>query len=243
VKIKTILFSLAFISLFSCKKETIEIPAPTLLYDISGSVSLYDDGVTMVSDSGMLVSIEGSNPLVSATTDANGDFRLEEVEKGTYTLSYSKTGYGTYKIFGVDHTTNDPTIITMTPSLGQKSATQVSMTQANVINDTVVITANTNPAGNIGTSVYTRLLFSKNSNLGAMNFEYFTPVYVSNNNPISIRFSAAELISFGFQKGDKIYVNVSGESFWGNDYFDPNMGHQIFPNLLYSAEIVDFIVP
>ena len=131
----------------------------------------------------------------------------------------------------------------MTPSLGQKSATQVSNIQSSTVSDTVVITANTNPAGSIGTSVYTRLLFSKDPNLSVMNFEYFTPVYVSKNNPISFRFSAAELISFGFQKGDKIYVNVSGESFWGNDYFDPNMGHQIFPNLLYSAEIVDFIVP
>ena len=46
MKIETVLFSLAFISLFSCKKETIETPAPTLLYDISGSVSLYETGTS-----------------------------------------------------------------------------------------------------------------------------------------------------------------------------------------------------
>jgi hypothetical protein len=237
------IYSLVIIGRFACKKEENNTPAPTVLYDIIGSVNLYDQGPTAVSDSGMTVAIEGSNPSISAVTDIDGKFTLSEVPKGTYTLTYSKANYGVYKRFDVDHTSNQETIITNNPSLGQKSTTQVTISQANVVNDTLVLTTQTNPAGNVGTSVYLRVLFGKDSNLNPTNFEHFSPVYQSNNSPSVIKFSKQELLSFGFQSGEKVYVEVNGDSFFSNDYFDPTLNRQVFPNLLHSVGVLDFTVP
>ena len=230
--------------MLACKKEeTTTPPGPSIQYDIIGSVNLFDDGPNSVIDSGMVVAIEGSNPSISAVTDIDGEFTLSEVPKGTYTLTYSKADYGVYKRFAVDHNSNENTVITDNPSLGQKSSIQVTISQANVVNDSLVLTTQTNPAGNVGTTIYLRVLFGKDSNLSPTNFDHFTPVYFSNNSPSVTKFSKQELLSFGFQSGEEVYVEVNGESFFSNDYFDPTLNRQVFPNLLHSVGVLDFIVP
>ena len=65
----------------SCNKNKNEDPQPDILYNISGSVNLYDEGVTQVDSDGMTVSIVDANPAKTGTTDVEGKFSLEEVEK------------------------------------------------------------------------------------------------------------------------------------------------------------------
>jgi len=48
----------------------------------------------------------------------------------------------------------------------------------------------------------------------------------------------------GFASGSTVYVKIYGESFYGNDYDEPNQNIRVFPNLnLDSAEAVSFEVP
>lgn len=241
-----ILFSIsAFIllGLFSCKKDNPETPEPTILYDIAGSVNLYDEGTTLISNDGMTVTIEGSNPTVSAVTDADGKFRLPEVASGTYTLSYEKTDYGTFKKFNVDHTQKANTVITQSPSLGMKTTTNVILLNTSTSNDTVILTTTLQQNANNGNPKYVRVFMGKNSDLSAQKYDAYTPTYVKQINPSTIKYSRAELIDMGFQQGETVYVNVVGESFFANDYDDPDLNYRVFPNISWKATTTSFIVP
>lgn len=75
----------------------------------------------------MNVKVVGTTPLIQTTTNAEGKFTLPEVPFATYTLEYSKTGFGTFKKIGVIHGTNgQATFISDIPSLGQLSTTTVT---------------------------------------------------------------------------------------------------------------------
>lgn len=96
---KNILFPLVTIVsvlLFSCSNNDNEPTTPTKAA-ISGSVILYDEGTTLLDKSNMNVKVVGTTPLIQTTTNAEGKFTLPEVPFGTYTLEYSKTGFGTFK--------------------------------------------------------------------------------------------------------------------------------------------------
>lgn len=107
------------VAVSACSKDKSSIDEVVGSDNISGYVSLYDEGVGKVDDSGMTVTVEGVTPAVSAVTDAKGYFILPELRYGTYTLVYSKSGYGTYKRHNVAHTVElGGTFISPTPSLG-----------------------------------------------------------------------------------------------------------------------------
>ena len=80
----------------SCSSDD-DSPAAATKANISGSVNLYNESTNLVDLSNMTVSVLGTMPLISAVTDAEGKFVLSNVPFGTYTLEYTKNGYGTYK--------------------------------------------------------------------------------------------------------------------------------------------------
>ncbi|MCF6406575.1 carboxypeptidase-like regulatory domain-containing protein [Chitinophaga filiformis] len=105
-----ILFSLcclvALYSLFSCTREDLQgppgPPGDTGMYvplsgDIRGSVIVYDStGKALADHSGVIVTIDSTD--LKDTTDASGDYNFSQVPAGRYNFSYSKPGYGTYRI-------------------------------------------------------------------------------------------------------------------------------------------------
>lgn len=106
-KIILSLFSvIAVYSLFSCTKEG--EPGPTgppgdtgvyvpLQGDIRGKVIVYDSSGKAVADySGVIVTIDSTD--LKDTTDASGAYYFSEVPAGRYNFSFSKEGYGTYRI-------------------------------------------------------------------------------------------------------------------------------------------------
>jgi hypothetical protein len=74
--------------------------------NINGAVISRDTlSVTSSPDqSGVRVSLEGTN--FSATTDSNGYWQMQNVPVGTYVLTCEKNGYGTKKIYNIQHTGN-----------------------------------------------------------------------------------------------------------------------------------------
>lgn len=232
------------LGLLSCSTEETETPTtPNVLYDIKGSVNLFDEGVKEVSNSDMIVSIVGSDPQIFSTTDDNGDFILAEVEKGTYTLSFEKSGFGVFKLYNLEHNSNESTFITNNPSLGEKSTTSVSLLRASVSHDTLILNTTLDQNANIGNPRYVRVFFGTNSDLSPEKYDYYSPAYIKRINPFMIKYTSSELIAMGFQKGQKVYVNVAGDSFYANDYYDPDLERQIFPNLFWTDRGDNFIVP
>ena len=189
---KNILFPLVTIVsvlLFSCSNNDNEPTTPTKAA-ISGSVILYDEGTTLLDKSNMNVKVVGTTPLIQTTTNAEGKFTLPEVPFGTYTLEYSKTGFGTFKKIGVIHGTNgQATFISDIPSLGQLSTTTVTNVTATVLNNQVKLSITTNPAGNTANRRYVRYFLSTNAQISATNYTYFSAVFVAQINPFETNFA------------------------------------------------------
>ena len=234
----------ALIGLTSCSKDSNTGPEPITKANITSWVNLYDEGVTQIDNSGMTVSVEGTSPVISATTDVDGSFTLTEVPYGTYNLVYGKVGYGTFKRFGVEHKDGN-TIIPDAPSLGQKSSTSITnLTVSSSPNFPVIIGATTNPAANQANTRYIRFFFSTDPTVSNDNYVSVLETFKVNITPYNLNLSQASLDALDFPSGTTVYVKCYGESFWGNDYSDPNLGRDIFPNLNpNSAVAVSFVVP
>jgi hypothetical protein len=242
-KLLTII-TIAVVLLTSCKKDEATDPAPATKANITNSVNLYDEGTTKIDNSGMTVTVDGTSPLISATTDVDGKFTLIDVPFGTYTLLYEKSAYGTFKRFNVEHKDGN-TIIPDAPSLGQKSTTSVTnLTVSSNANFPVILGATTNPAGNLGNTRYIRFFFSTDPNVSNENYDSYLETFPANISPYNLNLSNASLDALDFTSGSTVYVKCYGESFWGNSYSDPNLNRDIFPNLNpTSAPAVSFVVP
>jgi len=227
----------------SCTKDENLIPETVTKANIIGSVNLYDESTTHKDNSGMIVSIAETTPVISATTDIDGNFTLTDVPFGKYTLVYTKTGFGTYKKLDIEHiNTGKSTIIYNTPSLGESSSTQITNLDTKIEANNIVLSITTTPAGNNGNIKYIRYFLSPKSNVSNINYTYFSAGLISKINPKEVVLTAKILSDAGFSSGETIFVKVYGDSFWSNQY--ENLQRMIFPNLNpNTAEAVSFIVP
>ena len=215
-------------------------PTPTSA-NITGSVNLFDDGVTEIDNSNMTVSVEGSS--ISAITNDSGQFTLSNVPFGTITLVYEKNGYGTFKKFNIVHNGGD-TFITETPSLGQTSTTRVTDLNVSQSSNTVTVATSMIPEANISNTRYLRYFFSTQSNVSNENYEAVLETLPAQINPYNLNIDDSSLTALGFTSGQTIYVKCYGESFWSNQYDNPESGTTIFPNLNQNTvNAVSFNVP
>lgn len=237
-----ILILILTVGLVSCSSDDSNNDTITKA-NITGSVNLYDEGTTLLDKSNMLIKVNGTNPLITALTNSNGQFVLEDVPFGTYTIEYEKENYGNFKKFNVVHQ-DGATAISSTPSLGKQSSTQITDLQVNVASNQVVFSITTNPAGNTSNRRYLRYFLSTNANVSNVNYMYYSATYVAQINPFQVTLSQTDLINAGFSSGQTVYVKVYGESFWGNEYLDANLNKMIFPNLnMNVVNAVSFVVP
>lgn len=200
--------------------------------NISGSVFLYGEGTERVDNSGMTVTVENSDPVRSATTGTDGKFVIADVPLGNHTLVFSKSGYGTFKMFDVAHVADDrPTVITTIPSLGAFSSTEVTGLVATVSGESVVIEATTTPAGNAGNSRYLRFFLDTDPDVSNVRYAVYSAAFIAKSNPFEKTFTKADLLAMGFTSGTTVYIRAYGDSYWSNQYDDPGLGRRVFPNL------------
>lgn len=238
-------FILLLVGFLSCKDSSTDTIVPATDADITGFVNLYDEGISLLENSGMKVSVQGSSPLISSTTDAKGKFVLSDVPFGTHTLVYEKAGYGTYKKPGVVHSTDgSPTFIANTPSLGKVSSTTVTNLTTSQDGSTILVAVTTSPAGSLGNTRYIRYFLSPTATVSKDNYSYVSSGFISQINPYQATLTSANLITWGFTSGQTVYVKVYGDAFWSNEYQETTTGPKIFPNLNgTSANSVSFKVP
>lgn len=238
----TLLVLLGMLSCSSSDDGT--TPDPITSSDIRGFVNLYDELTTQIANNGMKVTVEGTDPEKSALTDTDGEYTITDVPFGTYTLAYSKSGYGTFKRFEVGHSNPVDTNISDSPILGQASTTEVIDLGVSISGDEVVFDITIDPTANSNNPRYIRLFYHNEATVSNMVFTSFTETLEVKINPIQYTVTASDLSSLGFQSGTTVYVKVYGNSFFGNDYDDPDLGRRIFPNLnATAAEAVSFVVP
>ena len=226
----------------SCKKDE---PNPNTGTEgsMSGMVKLYDESQTPLPKDGMIVSIYGSNPLISDTTDATGKYHFNNVKYGTYSLIFTKPNYGIFILNNISHQT-EHTQISIIPSLGQRSTTKVLSNTAKDSLGSVFISVSTAPAATPDTAKYIRIFFNTNDMVSYEDFKSYTSVLISNSNPIEYRLNPHKLEDMGFTSGETVWFKSYGDSYYSNFHIEPLKGKHIFPNLnLNSAAASSFIVP
>jgi hypothetical protein len=244
-KIQLLLFIFTILFFVSCKKGN-NNPKPITKADITGSVNLFDDGTNKMDGAGMTISIEGSDPEKAATTNTKGIFTLSDVPFGTYDLIYSKTGYGTYKIFGIDHSGGQcgcTTVIRETPSLGKKSTSRIDHLSASPSGSDIILSLSTTPVPDSDHPGYIRLFFHTEAKVSYTNYQEFLGNYEIKTDPAEIKLCQSDLTDMGFYKGSTVYVIAYSDSYYTNQYTDPKQNTIVFPNLNLKSSIpVDFKV-
>lgn len=235
------LFGLAGFS--SCTKDDPD-PPDADKSDVFGSMKLFDEGPTQISNAGMVVSILGSIPLKTDTSDADGNFRLTDVLFGNITVVYSKEGYGTYKLINLPHDNTGQHNQLPTPVLGQLSSTSVIGLTDSVGTDNVRLYITIDPEGTVDEPKYVRLFFGS---VNTVDFNEYTSTFkltLITESPNEVLLTPIQLSNLGFPSGETVFVKVYGDSFYSNDYFDPGTGFQVFPNVNpVSASEITFVSP
>ena len=241
-KLAIIIVLTSVLTLFSCTKKDDPEPIGTE-GAIIGRVQLFDEAKNAKNNDGMIVSIYGSNPLISDTTDANGSYHFAHVKYGTYSLVFVKPNYGIFMINNVYHTL-ETTEVSITPNLGEISTTHIDNINSKDTLGSVFIYISTSPIGTANTPKYLRVFFHTSDMVGYDNFTSYTTVLQSTNNPLEYRLNPHKLEDMGFQSGETVWFKAYGESYYSNAHIEPLKGKHIFPNInLISAAANSFIVP
>ena len=219
---------------------------------ITGTIQTLDDKFNNTNDKeGIKITLTNYQN-TSVTTDANGKFTFENIPFDSYDLEISKAGYGTYKIFGLKHELKDngTTISTIVPSLQySKISTTVISSAAytgNTINNEpgVSFTVGFTPAASIANKCYARYFLSTSPNVSNSNYMAYSTVRYFLNNSSTAGLTSAELNLMGFTSGQTVYIKIYGESALANDYFNPNTGFRVFPNLnSTTVNAISFVMP
>ena len=227
--------------------------------NITGMILLYDnEGVAVTDNSGVTVSIDNNN--VSAKTDATGRWTLDSIPYGVYDLSFTKEGYATGKLMGVDHKANNhaTTVITHSRPLNQISALEITALQISNFdaNPTLAsliqagIAANgvhiqpvfANPSGK---NKPVRFFFSDNADVSSSNYAVTEIGRYSGiiNQTDNSNFTLSWFVGKGFKAGQTIYVKAYGDGFAQDDYEDPISGSSVFPSLSAKSANASFVLP
>lgn len=217
---------------------------------LTGKVQLWDDKTSTLSDnSGVTISIDDLTS-TTAVTDASGTYTFENLPYDVHNLTVTKSGYGTYRLFGVSHVASTTTTVgTVVPNiqLGRQSTTSVS--SFSYVGSTynggpgVSFSRTLSPAPSSSNRGFVRYFLSTSPTVSSTSYQYVTPVLSAISNGLS-GFSKDDLLNWGFTSGQTVYARIYGDSFQSNTYTDPNTNVRVFPNLNPTTPAaISFVVP
>jgi hypothetical protein len=247
-----IVFSILIITLFSACSEKDEF-APYLKGDIIGYAFCYDEYSNDLEDYSGIKVVTDPDRKYSAVTDKNGRYVLKNVLNGTYDLSFEKEGFGTMKMFGIQHLGGKPTIISYHYSDDYVIIYENITSHITAIyyqNDSLLADLAFSGEYRPG-SVYIRLLFSTQENFVLQSAEASKSIelweslikYKSRYGNVSV--------GLPFAHGEKVYCKAAIYSdhyfyydFIGiNKYYDFETGTTIYPNLSNENYEFSFTMP
>ncbi|MCX6207134.1 MAG: carboxypeptidase-like regulatory domain-containing protein [Bacteroidetes bacterium] len=234
--------------LIACNKPD---PGPPLNGKLTGSIQTWDDKSTSIADKGGITVTTEYPSVNSTTTDTSGKFSFDNLEFDKYDISFSKAGYGTYKIFSYAHSNNPTTAQTVNTipliNFAKISTTAITnmvflKTSVNgVIGVSFQVTVSPNPT--TLKRAFIRYFLSTSPSVADSSYVVYTPPIGTSSTVATDGFTNDELTGFGFSKGQKIYIKAYGESLRSNDFDDPNLRKRVFPNLNpTSAPAISFVM-
>ncbi len=241
---------------YSCKKSSIE--ESPITWELKGSVLLFDEGNSAVDKSGMEVSIENSNPVISTTTNASGDFVLKvDAALESFALVYSKPQFGTFKRYFTKSASDDLYELDWDnvkhktdgtwASLGSKSTVTINSLNASIVGDKLRLTFNV-ISPKVNGEKYARFLFQKNlpgisiNTVDKTRANWSVVWSVKNGENIMDLCLKCSAICDDWAKGDTIYMTAYGDSYYSNMYFDRSANALILPNLNLNSNLTSVAV-
>jgi hypothetical protein len=245
-----ILFFSVLVSLLlltSCNKKG--DPGPTgpagsfLSGDLIGYCYIGNHYGPPINNSGITVTAEGSG--VSASTDSAGRFVLYGLHTGTYTIAFSKSGYGTWKSQGFQFIGGGQTYF------GLANIFELPNYNVTHINVSTELIGYIDFKGSISDSTsgpyVNGLLFFGNSPDVSSDPKHYISSYSFNSVSQKLNFQfdmpTYYLSNYGFNRGQTLYVIAYSENA-GNPYLDLSTGRYIYPTLGTSpSNVTSFIIP
>lgn len=243
---------LGCILIASCSKKDTAPVLPTS-GNLTGNIQTWDDKLTSTTDMAGITVTLTNLANTSTTTDAQGKFSFANLPFDEYDLEISKSGYGTMKLLGVTHA-YDPSASTVGTtvipgfSFGKKSTTTVtafSVSGNNLSGEPgVSFNYTVSPVPTTASRAFVRYFLSNTADVSSTKYKAVSNVVNFSNLSAITGFTTSQLVGMGFSSGQTVYVRMYGDSFITNEYFQPNLGYKIFPNLnVTTVPAVSFVVP
>lgn len=248
MKNRNILISITiiiFLFIYSCGKIGTEGPVgpagPSLTGSIVGFVSLVDEfGVSIADKSGVIVTVDGFQPGLTAITNSDGRYQLDNLQTGTYDLVFSKNGYVTRIALSVLFLGGVKPIV-YNVTLGQKTTTVVSgLTLTPTSSTTLTIGVTVSPAIPTGYARYVRFYYGKSNTVSYTNY-VTTNRYSVSTSPASINMSWDKV---NYPTGSTLYVIAYGETNTSYSTLDLASGLSVYSTLSATGtSVVSVVVP
>jgi hypothetical protein len=223
---------------------------PALTGSLTGYVQLIQsDGTPPKNESGVNVALTGTG--ISTTTDSTGKWTISNLQTGTYTIDYTKTGYGEARTTGRQFL-GGGTSLAGTIIMSQPPNFTVSFDQSKTTTDSNSITLAliTN-----GVSVLQQckvlIVFGYNSDLSASDPTKYlnasTWDFVADRTTHTATFYRSDLQVAGFTSGSTINaiaygLNYGFENFYSS-YYDPATNKTVYTSLGSPSQIIQVKVP
>jgi hypothetical protein len=228
-----------------CKGKDGE-PGPSLTGNIVGFVNPYDEVGNPISKAGVAVSLDGTTPLATATTDANGRYEFQGIRNGTYNATFSRTDISTFRRISLGHIGGDQPTYLGTSSLTQPASTRASN-----------LTVTSYPSSgyvSLQCTLANTVMPSGSLNRYAVYVGTTTPVTPANGvlytisstsfSTATASLSKSSLNSLGFASNTAVYTAVYGIAYNYSSYADPATGRFQYSGLSTApSNTAAFIVP
>ena len=218
--------------------------APVLTGSIIGFVNSYDESGSPVSKSGVTVTIDNTTPAITATTNADGKFEFSAVKAGTYNLSFTRSGYGTIRRFGLAHVGGDQPTYLGVYSISQAATSKIesftfgTTVASNYINYTVSMKDLP-----VSSPTARFIIFVNNTETVSSSNALYSTSWSSSSNSVSAYLYKSSLNSSGMASGNVAYAIVYPMPNFSTTYQDATTGRTVYTNLGTPSAVVRFIVP
>ncbi len=233
-----------------CKGDT--GPAgPSLTGNMTGFVTLFQsDGSGATDKSGVTVSIQGTS--LSATTDSTGKWSMNGLTTGSYTVTYTKVGYGMTEQQGVQFVGGDEAYFLGKILMSEPPNFSVSLDPIKTVADSNAFVVWFKVNAMQWTEVYGLIAVGTDSNVnGADPTKYlFSTMSLVDNflgtpdtSAQEISISESTLQAAGFISGEPAYVVVYPLGTKYSSYLDHTTGRTAYTSLGAPSSVIRLIVP
>jgi hypothetical protein len=237
----------------SKNEDPLSVSSSDMSGTLGGWVELEDiDGARIPDAGGVSVAVEGTN--FTATTGSDGQWSIADLPAGTYVVTFSKSGYGTFKSIGHRHVGGGDSYLSpvVLGAMPNSAITNFSVRSLDsIFSDTINVPfkhveVKTEYSGDHGR---VRVYFGRNQNVSNIPGSYLYTreliQYYDYSNPMKLmlRGESELLAQYGMTSGSTVYAVAYVASVNGTQYFDPAANQWVYTSVSAPTSVLSVVVP